>query len=294
MIRFRVSAPYTIVAMNVYISVDIEGATGVTSFSQCGRPSSDHYDFPFARRMLTADVNAAIRGARAAGAKRVVVKDSHANCKNLLGDELETGTELISGTGAGKDGMMDGIDATFGAAMLIGYHGMAGALHAMMDHALVGGLHRFWLNGTEVGEIAISSAVAGAYGVPTVLVTGDDETCAEATACVAGIETYSTKTGFGRYMGWAKHPSETGPGIEAAAIRAVSAATKIAPFVVSGLVTMRAQFRTAEEADLPALMEGVSRLDAYTLEWVRPDLLSAHRVMLSVFNLSIRGRQSEM
>src|ERR1700733_3200655 len=151
--------------MKVYISVDIEGITGIVSFSQCGRPDGQHFDFGFARRMLTHDVNAAICGLRAAGATEVVVKDSHATCKNLLVDELEPGTQLISGSGAGRDGMMDGIDDSFAASLLVGYHGMAGAERSLMEHALVGGLHKFWINGELAGEIAVSAAVAGAYGV---------------------------------------------------------------------------------------------------------------------------------
>ncbi len=278
--------------MKVYISVDIEGATGVVSFSQCGRPNGEHFDYGFARRMLTEDVNAAIRGARAAGATQVVVKDSHATCKNLLVADLEPGAELISGTGPGKDGMMDGIDTSFGASMLVGYHAMAGALHGMMDHALVGGLHKFWINEELAGEIAVSAAVAGAYGVPTVLVTGDSATCAEAVDCISDVRTYSTKDGFGRFMGRLLHPSVTGPGIEAAAQEAVARATSIRPHVIEGPVTMRAGFRNVEEADLPAMLEGVSRIDAYTLEWARDDFMSAHRAALNVFNMSIRGRQS--
>lgn len=278
--------------MKVYISVDIEGATGVVSFSQCGRPDGEHYDYGFARRMLTHDVNAAIRGARAAGATAVVVKDSHATCKNLLVDELEPGTELISGFGAGKDGMMDGIDAGFAASMLVGYHGMAGALHSMMDHALVGGLHKFWINGELAGEIAVSGAVAGAYGVPTVLVTSDAVACAEAEGCLSGVRTYSTKEGFGRYMGRLKHPNVTGPGIEEAASIAVGSAHAIKPYVIDGPVTMTAEFRTVEEADLAATLESVERLDGYTVEWTRHDFMAAHRAGLTAFNVSIQGRRS--
>jgi len=278
--------------MKAYISVDIEGITGIVSFSQCGRPDGAHYDFGFARRMLTHDVNAAIRGLRAAGATEVVVKDSHATCKNLLVDELEPGTELISGFGAGKDGMMDGIDATFDAALLVGYHGMAGAIHSFMDHALIGGLHRFWINGELAGEIAVSAAVAGAYGVPMILVTSDKAACDEAEACIPGVHVYSTKTACGRFMGTLKHPSVTGPGIEEAAAKALSGSKDTKPYVIEGPTTMRAQFRTVEEADLPAQLENVSRIDAYTLEWTRSDFMLAHRAALSVFNLSMRGRQS--
>lgn len=278
--------------MKVYISVDIEGITGIVSFSQCGRPDGQHYDFGFARRMLTHDVNAAIRGLRAAGATELVVKDSHATCKNLLVDELEPGTELISGFGAGIDGMMDGIDETFAASLLVGYHGMAGALHAMMEHALVGGLHRFWINDVLAGEIAVSAAVAGAYGVPTILVTSDTVACDEARECIDGVQTYSTKDGFGRFMGRLKHPSVTGPGIEDAARQALASLGVIKPYAIEGPVTMRAEFHKVEEADLPAQLESVKRIDAYTLEWTRPNFMAAHRAALTVFNMSMHGRRA--
>src|SRR5580704_5134825 len=121
------------------MSVDIEGCTGIASFSQCGRPSAAHFDWSFAREMLHHDVNAAIRGARAAGASYILLKDGHGSCRNLLIDMLEPGVQLISGAHAGRDGMMEGLDASFDAAMLIGYHALSGALHGMMDHALVGG-----------------------------------------------------------------------------------------------------------------------------------------------------------
>ena len=92
--------------MKVYISADIEGITGLVSWSHCGRGDSQRWDFPFARRMMTHDVNAAIRGAKAAGASEIVIKDSHGNSKNLLIDELEPGVRLVSGHGSGIDGMM--------------------------------------------------------------------------------------------------------------------------------------------------------------------------------------------
>ncbi len=280
-------------SLKVFISVDIEGATGVASFSQCSRPDSQFFDYPFARRALIGDVNAAIRGAKRAGAERVVVKDSHATCKNLLIDELEPGTELISGFGATRDGMMDGIDDSFAAAMLVGYHGQAGRTCAMMDHALVGGLYRFWVNDTECGEIAVSAAAAGACGVPTILVTGDHATCAETSETITGAFTYCTKQGLGKYMGNLLHPSETIPGIEAAAESAVRARAGISPFKVEGAVEMRAEFRTTEETDLVATMEGVRRLNGYTVGWSRPDFVTAHRAMLAIFNMSIQGRRSE-
>jgi len=175
--------------VKVYISADIEGITGLVSWHQCGTASGDHYDWPFARRMMTHDVNAAIRGARSGGAKEIVVKDSHNNGKNLLLDQLEPGAQLVSGVGSGIDGMMEGLDATFDCALLIGYHAMAGTAGGIMEHTYTGGVHRFWINGMPSGEIAMSAAVAGRYGVPVVAVSSDRAACDEAEALIPGIAT---------------------------------------------------------------------------------------------------------
>jgi len=243
--------------------------------------------------MLHHDVNAAIRGARAAGATEILLKDGHGGCKNLLVDMLEPGVELISGANAGLDGMMEGLDASFDAAMLVGYHALSGALHGMMDHALVGGLHRFWMNGIEAGEIAASAAVAGAHGVPLVCVTSDEVGCAEASSTVPGVSAYSTKRGFGRYAGEMLHSSETGPGIEAAARRGVENRASIAPYRIAEPVTLRFAFRTTTETDLASQLPDTQRLDGYTLEFTRPDFVTAHRDAYTVFALSIQGRKSE-
>ncbi len=278
--------------MKVFISVDIEGATGIASFSQCGRADGQHYDYGYARRMLTGDVNAAIRGARSAGATEVVVKDAHGNCKNLLVDELEAGTQLISGFYPRNDYMMDGLDESFGAAILIGYHAMAGGLHGMMEHALSGGVHRFWVNGKRSGEILVSAALAGSYGVPLVLVTSDDAGCAEASAAIPGGRTYSTKEGFGKYMGRMLHPSETWPAIESAARSAVDSASTTEPFCIDGPVSMRSEFRNSEEADYASMLPDCERIGAYAIELTRPTFRLAHSAMLAVFQLAMRGRAS--
>ena len=278
--------------MRVYISGDIEGITGIVSWSQCGRPSKDHYDWDFARRMYSHDINAAIRGARAGGATSVVVKDSHNTGKNLLIADLEPDTELISGYGSGLNGMMEGIDESYDAVMLVGYHAMAGTAKGVLEHALSGGIHRFWINGKEEGEIAASAGVAGGYGVPLVFVSSDQAGCKEAKSLVPAIGTYATKTGLGKVMAHLKHPSVTGPGIEAAAKKAVMDAKKIKPLVYKGAITIRMEFHTSDQTDLVSTMENVKRIDAYTVELKRRNFLEAHSAAYQAFQLSIRGRVS--
>jgi D-amino peptidase len=277
--------------MNVFISADIEGITGIASWSQCEGPTNESYDFAFARKMYMHDINAAVRGARAAGASRVVVKDSHGGCKNLLVDELEPDTELISGISFNPLGMMEGIDGGFDAALLIGYHAMAGRI-GVMSHALVGGLHRFWVNEQEVGEIAVSAAIAGEFGVPLVGVSSDDAGCAEAAEQIPGVKTAAVKQVLGTFMGRMLSPSETGPMIEMMAREAVSGASGAAPYRVPGPVTMRLAFQTTNLAEIPAMIPSVRRLDGYTVEWTCPTYLEANRMAQAVFDISHFGRKT--
>lgn len=260
--------------MKVFISADIEGVTGVVTWGQAGGPRSEHYDWPHARKMMTHDVNAAVLGARSAGATRVVVKDSHGGGKNLLVPDLEDGVELISGAGSGVLGMMEGVDGGFDCAMLVGYHGMAGTLHGIMEHTISGNVHRYWINDVPSGEIAMSVAAAGVCGVPVVMVSSDQAGCSEASTVVQGLHTAVVKEGIGRYMGRLLHPSETGPLIEDAAKAGVS--SSITPSNPAEPVTVKIEFNRTEECDVACQMLGWTRLDAYTIEFTADDWPTAH------------------
>ncbi len=279
--------------MKVYISADIEGITGLVSWSQCGTANSEHYDYAFARRMMTHDVNAAIRGARSAGATEVVVKDSHNNSKNLLLDQLEPGTQLVSGHGSGIGGMMEGLDSSFGCAMLVGYHAMAGTTAGIMEHTYTGGVHHLWINGVEAGEIGLSAGVAGRYGVPVVMISSDEAGCREAARLVKRIETAAVKEGLGRYMGRLLHPSETGPMIEAAAARGVSRAASVPVWKAAEPCTIKVEFNRSEEADFSAKHPMAKRLDAYTVEVTSDSYDLAHRLAVNVISMSGNGLRSQ-
>jgi D-amino peptidase len=239
--------------------------------------------------MITHDVNAAIRGARAAGATQVVVKDSHGNSKNLLIEDLEPGTELISGHGSGTDGMVMGIDATFDAAMLIGYHAMAGTLGGIMEHTITGGVHGLWVNGIPTGEMGLAAGVAGRYGVPVVTVSSDSAGCREAEALIPGVVTTSTKEGYGRYMGRLLHPSETGPAIEQAARDGIANLPGIKPHSYAEPTHIKVEFNRAEEADMCARLISISRAEGFSVEGRYPTYQEAHRVVWNLMAMSSVG-----
>jgi D-amino peptidase len=265
--------------MKVYISADIEGVTGVVTWKQCGAPTGDYFDWAFARRMMTHDVNAAIRGARAGGATEIVVKDSHNVSLNLLIDELEPGVELISGSRPGPDGMMDGIDLHapqkgFDHVFLVGYHARAGLEKGVMEHTISGRVHRLWIDGIERGEMGLSVYTAGHHNVPVSFVSSDDWGVAEALGLVANVKTVITKYGMGRHMARLRHPSETGPEIEARARAAMQAGVR--PVVSKPGPLVKIEFNRSEEVDSASGLPGWNRTDAYTIEQKFADWKSAH------------------
>ncbi|RYG37268.1 aminopeptidase [bacterium] len=271
--------------MRVFISADMEGCTGLVSWGQCEGPDG-RPDWAFARRMMTHDVNAAIRGLRAGGAEEIVVKDSHNTSKNLLIDELEHGVHLVSGHGAGEDGMMQGIDGTFDAAVLVGYHAMAGTGGGVMEHTLTGSLHRLWINGNETGEMGLSALVAGGYGVPLIAVASDQAGCDEAEALVPDIATAVTKTGLGRYMADVRHPSTTSIAIESACAEGLRKRDKISTVWIEGEVEIKLEFNRTESADRSDRLPGLERIDGYTVGGTFPDFGTAH---LAVWNILSHG-----
>jgi D-amino peptidase len=279
--------------VKVFISADIEGITGLVSWSQCGRAHGDHYDWPFARRMMTHDVNAAVRGARAAGAKQIVIKDSHGNSKNLLIDELEPGVELISGLAGGTDGMMQGINDSFEAALLIGYHAKAGSGGGIMEHTLTGGIHRLYVNGIECGEMGLSAGVAGRFDVPVVFASSDVLGCKEMEGLVPGVKTVSVKEGSARYMGRLLHPSVTGVAIEKGVKDAIESRGRMQPVKFDEPTKIRIEFNRSEEADMGAMLPGVTRIDGYTLEAERDGYLEAHRIVWNMVAMSFQGIASQ-
>ncbi len=240
---------------------------------------------------MTHDVNAAIRGAKRAGAETIVVKDSHGNSKNLLIDELEPGIRLISGHGnaggAHLDGMCQGISSDFDALFLVGYHAMAGTPNGVMEHTITGGIHRLWLNDVEAGEIALSAYTGGQYHVPLALVTSCAAGCAEAQTLVPEMKSVSVKNGFSRYMARCLPPEETGELIEDAAFHALAQMPK--PLALTEPVEVKAEFNRTEQADLAARLPQSIREDGYTVKVAALSFVEAHRLVWLLVELSQAG-----
>lgn len=166
--------------MRVYITVDIEGIAGVVDFSQ-GTPDGG-MDYAFGQKLMTMEANAAVEGALEAGATEIVVNDGHARARNIMPELLHRKARLIQGA-VKQLGICAGVDDSFDVALAVGYHAPPSRADGILNHAY----HPFLLtwNGVEWDEVGLVAAVAGHYGIPLALVTGDEATIerSEALLC---------------------------------------------------------------------------------------------------------------
>ncbi|OGS68985.1 MAG: hypothetical protein A2Y96_00030, partial [Firmicutes bacterium RBG_13_65_8] len=222
--------------MKVFISADMEGATGVAVGAHVSRQNADEYGRM--RRLLTADINAAVRGAAAAGGTEFLVTDAHGTMTNILIEELDRRARLTSGSNK-QLLQMEGIGPDFDAAMFVAYHAREGTEDGLLNHTLLG--RTVWevrCNGRPFGETGINAALAGHFGVPVCLVTGDDKVCREARDLLGDIEAAEGKLARERLVASLLPPEVTAELIEGRARRALERVKsgEIKPFKVPGPV----------------------------------------------------------
>ena len=242
--------------MKVFVSVDMEGASGVTTWDDVV-PGRMFYQQ--SRSLLTRDVNSAIEGALVAGATEILVNEAHDGMRNLLLDELNPEARVIRGFRGKRLAMMEGVDESFDRAFLVGYHARAGTPGAVLNHTMFNTVHNLWINGVTVGEGGMSAALAGHFGMPIALVTGDDKVIGEMRDLLGSFEAVEVKKGISRYSADCLNPEVTSGMIREAAGRALSANVK--PYRVKSPVTVEVEFTTLEMGSLAAWVPSVENVE---------------------------------
>lgn len=230
--------------MRIYVNTDLEGISGVYCKEHLF-PGGRLYNE--ARVFLSQQVNAAIEGAYDGGADEVIVLDGHGGSCHLLLDEMDAQAVYIQGSGRpdwlprleGCDGML-----------MIGWHAMAGTPAAVLDHTQsLEGLRSITVNGMEIGEIGQCVMIAGAWGVPLLMIAGDDKACAEATGMVPGIKSAVLKDSLSRFSAVQLHPRRACELLKETATEAVSLVGKIKPYELpKGEITVHIQLATTDLA----------------------------------------------
>ncbi len=271
--------------MKILIAADMEGITGVVHWDQVN-PS--HPEYSRFRRLMTGDVNAAIRGAFSGGADSVMVTDGHNNSRNILIEELDPRAVLNTGSPMPLS-MVHGVDQNVDGVFFIGYHGRMGAQNAILDHTWsderVGNL---WINGRLFGESGFNGAVCGHFNVPVIMISGDQTVCAEAHDFFGDLETAVVKTAIGRMAAECLPPAVTAKLIEGTAehaLRGLANKQSPRPFKVEAPITMVLEFVQSEMADKAMIMPGAKRLEDRKVQYVAEDMVTiyfAFRTLLAL------------
>lgn len=271
--------------MRILIAADMEGISGVVNWDHV---DPDHQEYVRFRKLMTAEVNAAIRGVCEGGAETVLVADGHAGGRNILIEELDPRARLHTGSPSPL-GMVSGADAGVSGAIFIGYHGRAGTEKGILDHTWSSKrVANLWLNGHLVGETGLNAALCGSFDVPVLMVSGDQAVCREATELLGDVETVAVKEATGRQAAHCLPAEVAQERIQDAARRAVERlrdGDAPQPFRPSVPVTMTIEFPTSDMADRAALLPGAER-EGRQISYSAEEMLLAFRAMRAALALA--------
>ncbi len=270
--------------LKVLISADMEGVGGVSTWSvQAGSKGREYEKF---RVLMTKEVNAAIEGAYDAGATEVVVGDAHGDAQNIDVELLDRRVRLIRAWPRPL-GMMQGVDASFGAVVFVGYHAAEGRAPATLSHSFSGTIE-VELDGVPVPEAGFNAAIAGDFGVPVVFLSGDQTICADAKKLLGPIETAAVKEATGFYSASMMHPEEAQKLIREGVRRGVERRREIKPYRIAHPVTLRIRYNAVVEAEVVAMLPGVERPAGNVIEFRGRDMVEVSKFFEAISNIRVQ------
>ncbi|MGD8726704.1 MAG: M55 family metallopeptidase, partial [Gemmatimonadales bacterium] len=268
----------------LYISVDMEGLAGAVTGDQLGPSGFEYGQF---REFMTNEVLAAIRGARSAGFTEFLISDSHGNGENLRLDMLPDDVHVVRSWPRPLM-MMEGIDETFDAAILIGYHSGTTNPAGVRAHTISSGrLADVRLNGASVPEAVLSAAIAGYFGVPVIMMSGDDAALAEAQASLPDIEPAVVKWTYSYHSARTMTPAAACALIEEKVRAAAARMHSIRPYHLSGPVTLDLRFKSYRPSEMLAYLPIVERPDAHSIRYVGEDIVAVSKFLEFVMNYEV-------
>jgi D-amino peptidase len=250
--------------VRVHVISDMEGVAGIVKWEQVtgGDPMYEE-----GRRLYTEEINAAVRGAKSAGATEIVVMDCHGagkgwNFNSLVPDLLDPACEYVVQQEWTEytQFLEDGCDA----ALFVAMHARAGTADGVMNHTVSGQAWRnLRFNGVLVGETGINAALCGTWNCPVLLVTGDQATCAEARDLLGpGLTTVAVKAGLGRFSARQIPPQRARELIEAGAREALGDVAAVAPYDPGRPCEIEVELTTTSAADKYRRKHGVEVVDS--------------------------------
>ena len=275
LLLFLASAP-AFGQLKVYISADMEGIAGVVSGEQLGPQGFEYQRF---REFMTNEVLAAIDGARAAGATEILVSDSHGNGQNLLVEKFPKDVQIVRSWPRPLM-MMQGIDSTFAAVLFIGYHTGTTNTEGVRAHTMSSAnFADVKLNGVSVPEAGLNAAIAGHFGVPVALITGDEAIVKEGRALLGDVEGAVVKWPYGFHSARTLTPEASCELIREKAKAAVARARGRKPYRVTTPVELELRFKNYRPAELLAYLPNVERADAHSIRFRGKDVIEVAKFL---------------
>jgi D-amino peptidase len=255
--------------LKIYISVDMEGVAGVVTADQLGPGGFEYERF---RHFMTNETLAAVRAAKESGATAIVVSDSHGNGESLLIEEFPKDVRIVR-SWPRHGSMMAGLDASFNAALFVGYHASTTNMHGVRAHTFSSAhLTRVALNGSAVTEGEFNAAYAGALGVPAIFASGDDAAMEELKSRLGNIETVETKKNLSFHSAETLTPEASCERIGAGVKAALARLPDFKPYTIKTPVTLEISFKNYTLAEILSYLRSVERLDSHTIRFVGKDM----------------------
>lgn len=260
----------------ILIVADMEGVTGVVTGDQLGPGGFEYERF---RRFMTEEVLAAMAGARAAGAGRILVADSHGNGENLLIEMLPDDARVIR-SWPRPLGMLEGVDQDIDGVLFVGFHAGTTNPDGVRAHTnSSANLTDLQIGGTSVPEAVWGAAIAGQYGVPVLMLAGDDAIAAEALAALPHLQTAVVKRAISFHAADSLTPAAGQALIRETAERAVRNRAAAPPYRVAGPVEVTVRFKHYQPSQLLALLPMFERPDAHAIRYRAADMREASMIL---------------
>ena len=272
--------------MRVFISVDMEGVAGIATFDQIIRGGSG---YPRAQELMTAEANAAIRGAFTGGATEVLVNDSHGTMDNLLHSQLDPRARVLFGAPR-PSCMVQGLSTGNALAVFVGYHAAAGA-PGVLAHTFSSNFTHLRINGQPMSEAEVNGLYAASLGVPVGVVTGDDEICDVARKAFPGVTAVEVKKATGWSATDSMQPTAAGEAIEAAVAAAVAGAASLRAQEPAETLVLEVDLANPLMADYAVTVPRTQRVSALTVRGEVDDVDELMRLVMAWYYLAALASQ---
>lgn len=269
--------------MKIYISADMEGVAGVVTDEQLGPSGFEYERF---REFMTQEVNAAIDAAFAAGATDILVSDSHGNGQNLLIEKLPDNVQVVRSWPRPLM-MMQGIDETFDGVIFLGYHTSTVNKEGVRAHTMSSSrLTDIRLNGVSMPEAGINAAIAGHFGVPVIMISGDDAIIKEATELLGNIEGAVVKWAYGFHSAKSLTPQAAQKVIRDKVKKAIGRINEFKPYKLNAPVQIDVRFKNYRPAEMLSFLPIIERPDSHTVKFTGRNMIEVSKFLEFVLTYS--------